>query len=480
MSMDIIPRGLGTRALADLPRRARILMSSGRTGEFTGHGTQTTQEICTALIPANTIVGGCALRLNLHFARYSPYSAGSSWVMRMRNVGGSEVDVAQNSIDATMAMVGVEHLLHISADRKSAYSISRNAMNTSSLGAAMVARTGASTTISAASEARAPSTVAMFVSYSSSPTVETTIVDFTQPVEVAIYLRVQSRDRGELLGAVLEMLTVGDEPVNYARSKAIAVFSDSLGEGSGSTNLTTNASGTGSISGTTLTISGVTGTITFGTVLSGTGVTAGTYITDMAAGTTGGDGTYTVSASQTVASTTITGSNLNPTKMDVTSQLRRAMAPWPMTALGLGGQTTEQIVNRLIDDKVRGKFWKNIIWAGTNDFVNTNGGADWWSAVYPHLDRALAFRTSQETIICNMYPRSAWSVGDTSYLAMQYFNTQLATRYGAMVCDLFTPLATESGELPAALDADGVHLTNAGYSVVARAWKAKIAELGWS
>jgi hypothetical protein len=63
---------------------------------------------------------------------------------------------------------------------------------------------------------------------------------------------------------------------------------------------------TGSISGTTLTVSAVTsGTLAVGAIISGTGVTAGTSITVLGTGT-GGVGTYTVSASQTVSSTTIT------------------------------------------------------------------------------------------------------------------------------------------------------------------------------
>jgi len=66
---------------------------------------------------------------------------------------------------------------------------------------------------------------------------------------------------------------------------------------------------TASISGTTMTVSAVaTGTILVGATITGTGVTTGTRIT--AAGTgTGGTGTYTVSDSQTVSSTTITGSS---------------------------------------------------------------------------------------------------------------------------------------------------------------------------
>lgn len=64
---------------------------------------------------------------------------------------------------------------------------------------------------------------------------------------------------------------------------------------------------TGSISGTTLTVSAVTsGTLAIGSVISGTGVTPNTCITGYGTGR-GGTGTYTVNISQTVSSTTITG-----------------------------------------------------------------------------------------------------------------------------------------------------------------------------
>ena len=63
---------------------------------------------------------------------------------------------------------------------------------------------------------------------------------------------------------------------------------------------------TGSIAGTTLTVTAVSaGVLAVGQVISGTGVTAGTTITALGTGT-GGTGTYTVSVSQTVASTTLT------------------------------------------------------------------------------------------------------------------------------------------------------------------------------
>lgn len=63
---------------------------------------------------------------------------------------------------------------------------------------------------------------------------------------------------------------------------------------------------TGTIAGTTLTVSAVaSGTLAVGQTISGAGVTVGTTITALGTGT-GGTGTYTVSATQTVASTSIT------------------------------------------------------------------------------------------------------------------------------------------------------------------------------
>jgi hypothetical protein len=74
---------------------------------------------------------------------------------------------------------------------------------------------------------------------------------------------------------------------------------------------------TGSITTTNMTVSAVTsGTIYPGMTISGTGVTAGTTIVSQTSGTAGSTGVYVVSVSQTVASTTITGtvkSKLTPT-----------------------------------------------------------------------------------------------------------------------------------------------------------------------
>jgi hypothetical protein len=71
---------------------------------------------------------------------------------------------------------------------------------------------------------------------------------------------------------------------------------------------------TGSIAGTTLTVSAVTsGALAVGQPITGTGVTAGTVITALGTGT-GGVGTYTVNNTQTVASEALTTSGGVETK----------------------------------------------------------------------------------------------------------------------------------------------------------------------
>lgn len=77
------------------------------------------------------------------------------------------------------------------------------------------------------------------------------------------------------------------------------------------------ASFTGSITTTTLTVSAISaGTLYPSMQITGTGVTAGTRIVAQLTGTTGGTGTYTVSASQTVTSTAMTGDLPSKIKVD--------------------------------------------------------------------------------------------------------------------------------------------------------------------
>jgi len=91
---------------------------------------------------------------------------------------------------------------------------------------------------------------------------------------------------------------------------------------------------TGSISGTTLTVTAVaSGTIKVGQWISGSGITASPQTTITALGTgTGGTGTYTVNQSQTVSSTTITSNGFPITRNGNTTQ--GTFSPFSQTGWG--------------------------------------------------------------------------------------------------------------------------------------------------
>jgi hypothetical protein len=111
-------------------------------------------------------------------------------------------------------------------------------------------------------------------------------------------------------------LTVGSYV--YGTGVPSNTFITALGTGTGGNgtytlNNTIAFSGTGQISGTTLTIATTaSGQLYVGSVITGTGVTASTYITAFGTGS-GSVGTYTVNNSQTVASTVLSGNSINST-----------------------------------------------------------------------------------------------------------------------------------------------------------------------
>jgi hypothetical protein len=103
-----------------------------------------------------------------------------------------------------------------------------------------------------------------------------------------------------------------------------------------------SASFTGSISGSTLTVSAMTsGSIQVGQTVNGTGVTAGTTVTALGTGT-GGTGTYTVSASQTVASEALTTSN---TVQAYSADLSLSLQPQRMPLILPAGWSVRASVN---------------------------------------------------------------------------------------------------------------------------------------
>jgi hypothetical protein len=108
--------------------------------------------------------------------------------------------------------------------------------------------------------------------------------------------------------------TLNATGVNLSAATSYSSAAQIVGTALGLTNIP-QASFTGAIAGTTLTVSAVaSGTLAVGQNVAGAGVTAGTTITALGTAT-GGTGTYTVSATQTISSEAMT-STTNPMTYD--------------------------------------------------------------------------------------------------------------------------------------------------------------------
>ena len=117
--------------------------------------------------------------------------------------------------------------------------------------------------------------------------------------------------------------------------------------GGGITAASTTASGTASsITTTVLTVGGtVTGTFSIGMAITGTGVAAGTYILSLGTGA-GGAGTYNLNKTQTVASTTITGTTAKSIDIGVNG------ASGSVTNITLGSDTSGALGTTLLNQNV--------------------------------------------------------------------------------------------------------------------------------
>lgn len=181
---------------------------------------------------------------------------------------------------------------------------------------------------------------------------------------------------------------------------------------------TTAAVVTGSIATTTLTVSAVTsGTLTIGQPITGTGVTAGTTITGFLTGT-GGAGTYTVSASQTVSSTTITAYLAAPAKL---IRVIRNMA-------AASAKKAVRLVEREILDS------QNAGWhaqSGSIDIVHYTFDEDDPRAFYCYPP---ALGTAQVEILYSAYPSDVGAPSGADYTTVSG-NIGVADIYGNALLD---------------------------------------------
>jgi hypothetical protein len=156
---------------------------------------------------------------------------------------------------------------------------------------------------------------------------------------------------------------------------------------------------TGSISGTTLNVTAVaSGTIYAGSYITGTGVTAGTYITANGTGT-GGTGTYTVSASQTVGSTTITmqGGQVTKSGRDVRLLPADMQSLDPSITIVGTNLATAYTITKKLTRAVAGTGGAALPSAAT--FYSANGYAQSFTFINDGPNPATVYAQSGETIL---------------------------------------------------------------------------------
>lgn len=189
--------------------------------------------------------------------------------------------------------------------------------------------------------------------------------------------------------------------------------------------------GTGSISGTTLTISAVTsGQLGIGSELSGTGIAAGTVITALGTGL-GGTGTYIV-ASQTVSSTTITGKYGQPLSVPYT---------WGVPQDGDGTASTPATASATVSVDMSG--WTFVSGSSTFSVTGctaitigagaTSGSNAQYSATYSTMLANIAAAINFCSSVTANIP-AGWTAGkvyNTVYARANGNNLELMTRAGS-------------------------------------------------
>jgi hypothetical protein len=192
---------------------------------------------------------------------------------------------------------------------------------------------------------------------------------------------------------------------------------------------------TGSISGTTLTVTAVaSGTIKVGQWISGSGITASPQTTITALGTgTGGTGTYTVNQSQTVSSTTITSNGFPITRNGNTTQ--GTFSPFSQTGWGnyFGGSsylsTATNSALAFGSGDFTFEFWIYITAHTTSDARplgnNTSWAANAWSL---HSDHGA--HNEKFSFWVNNYSSSAVMLVSTSSSVTNTWTHVAVTRSG--------------------------------------------------
>lgn len=158
------------------------------------------------------------------------------------------------------------------------------------------------------------------------------------------------------------------------------------------------------------------------------------------------------------------------------TQLRVAQPGRPVTNYGIGGQTSQQIVDRMVADKVAGRGPIIVAWLCRND---VGVAANLTTTCLAQHARAVANLAPGAVYLpATIIPASTETTGSGNHNAILAANAAIKAAYPNAI-DLFAALATEpDGTVAAANRFDSIHLNDTGYGIVKDTVAAKLTALG--
>jgi lysophospholipase L1-like esterase len=154
----------------------------------------------------------------------------------------------------------------------------------------------------------------------------------------------------------------------------------------------------------------------------------------------------------------------------------------PYIGRGISGQTTPQMLVRFRQDVIALKPKVVVILAGTNDLAG-NTGPSTVEMIEDNIASMaeLAHANGIRAVLCSVLPvyDYPWKPGLEPALKIMTLNAWMrdyAARHGAIYVDFHSPMQDERHGLRAELTYDGVHVTEAGYRVMAQLVERGIAQ----
>lgn len=174
--------------------------------------------------------------------------------------------------------------------------------------------------------------------------------------------------------------------------------------------------------------------------------------------------------SLTAGTGAVAGTSDYPTVLAKTSPYR------PYYNGGVGGETAQQILTRVLADETLGKHVTCVFWFGRNNVGSPTMQTD----VLAALASAVANLSHSRYLIMTVLNATTEPIGNANYNAIIALNNAILSTYPNNSLDIRTILATEpNGTIPVALMSDTVHLNATGYASVASNVATFLDAKGW-